>query len=271
MKKDKLNAFQLFSSSVEILPVDNITKSVLMDLFLPKRTPYYQAIQIVINTHPSQLDAIRSEIYCYPPVVCSLEQVGLWSYALDYLIREYWNSKNKIPVPKESNLMEPLGDLLCSVLRILHYLDGFMGEFNPENIHLMNMFSPIALEIFEFYFSVPESGGKNAKSTQIRRYAEMIRCHEKPIGSEAYPKFHDFINTIVTFSEMDKTNHFKRQFLTKNTPKGLVTALSTIAGQFNTDKRLAIVDVSKDSLKYNYGSGKGGVTFTKASLKKLLS
>jgi len=255
--------------SVNDLPFSEREKSVLKDLFIPQNSYYYHSqINLQLNSTERDLPQKRLDMWSYPPFVISAEQVGLWHYALLWMIKKLWNSKQRIPVPAESSLMEPLGDLLCSVMRIIEYFKLHVSPYNTGNSTALALFYPIALEIYTLHITSPESGGKEVKAKEFSSYAYDIRANENLIDLERYPCLFAFIERVVNFSEPDKTNSFKREFLTKKTPKGLVSALESLAVLIRTDKRYQIVDVSTDSLKYNSGKGHNVLTQTKASLKK---
>jgi hypothetical protein len=94
------------------------------------------------------------------------------------------------------------------------------------------------------------------------------------IDYETYPHFHRLIDRVNELSKKDK--NFKKSFVDKKSSEtsawiGLSTALKQIASQtFNQANGMAVVTVTDKSLTFNIGKGRGGKTFTRKQLKKII-
>jgi len=278
------------------ISADDITKRNLIGLLSPDE------MKLIID-YGNQINQIQwadrtlqleNEIagFCNPIVLELTMKWFQWVFTFHWVIR-HWNSKHRIPnykIPCEKNpnqykdpklkridrspthlyikdATKPLGELLCSILRVLRYTSSDMAEYNKGNVHYMNIFVLIAWEIYDLNYTPAKSGGIRGKADEISKFTKFLKSYRyknwkdyrEGIDSNRYPHLFSFIDTVVSTASRDSV--FAKKFLIQTgEEQGLIEAFGSFTSSFRKPNIFVTVDSNEDEYTVNIGTGKAKLT-----------
>ena len=293
------------------ISADDITKRNLIGLLTPDEMKpimdYANRVnQIQLTDRTPQLEKEISE-FCSPIVFETYMSWTIWLFTFHWIIRHWIHDHNvpndKIPCNKNPNQHEsnkgkkrkrivapqshiyigeatkPLGELFCSILRVLQYSSSDMAEYNKGNIYYTNMFTPIAWEIYDLNFKPTKFGcvSVRAKADEISKFTKWLKsyryssseAYRNVIDCNRYPNLVNFIDMVVSTAR--ENSAFAKRFLIKTgEEKGLIEAFGSFSSSFRKPNNICSIDSNSDEYTLRIGTGKAKITHTSPELKKLI-